>query len=68
MPTVIIHWAPGRSQDQKNRIFKRITDALVEDGGAAPETVTIIMQDITPGDAARSGEVIAPPKLENIQG
>ena len=63
MPTVIIHWAPGRTQEQKQRIFERITETLVEDGGAAPEAVTIILQDIAPGDAARAGKVIAPPKL-----
>lgn len=67
MPTVIIHWAPGRSKDQKKRIFRKITDTLVEDGGAAPESITIIMQDIAPGDSARAGEVIAPLKLDSTE-
>ena len=68
MPIVIIHWAPGRSEDQKKRIFRKITDTIVEDGGAAREAVTIIFQDIVPGDSARGGEVLGAPNLDDSEG
>lgn len=55
MPTVIIYWSPGRSAEQKQRVCQRICDALVEDGGARPEDVLVIFQNIEAGDAARPG-------------
>ncbi len=55
MPTVIIYWSPGRGTEQKKRVSQRIHDALVEDGGARPEDVLIIFQNIEAGDSARPG-------------
>jgi phenylpyruvate tautomerase PptA (4-oxalocrotonate tautomerase family) len=55
MPTVIVYWSAGRSPEQKQRVSQRIHDALVEDGGARPEDVLIIYQNIEAGDSARPG-------------
>ena len=55
MPTVIVYWSPGRSAEQKQRVSQRICDALVEEGGARPEDVLVIFQNIEAGDAARPG-------------
>jgi 4-oxalocrotonate tautomerase family enzyme len=63
MPTVIIYWSPGRSQEQKADVVREITDALVDKGSARREDVLIIFQDIQPGNFARSGELVAPPTL-----
>jgi phenylpyruvate tautomerase PptA (4-oxalocrotonate tautomerase family) len=57
MPTVIVYWSPGRSQEQKQRVSQRIYEALVDDGGARPEDVLVIFQNIEAGDAARPGAV-----------
>jgi len=58
MPTVMIYWSDGRSDDQKQKVVQRITDALVEDGDANLDDVLIIFQTIEKGDAARGGKVI----------
>lgn len=63
MPTVIIYWSPGRSQEQKADVVREVTDALVDKGGARREDVLIIFQDIQPGNFARSGTLVAPPAL-----
>jgi len=61
MPTVIIYWSPGRSQEQKQRVSRRIYEALVQDGGARPEDVLVIFQNIEAGDASRPGAAAAKP-------
>jgi 4-oxalocrotonate tautomerase family enzyme len=58
MPTVLIYWSPGRTQDQKTRVVREITDTLVEYGSARREDVLIIFQNIEAGDAGRGGEIL----------
>ncbi len=58
MPTVIIYWSPGRTQEQKNEVIREVTDTLVNKGSARREDVLIIFQEINPGDAGRGGHVI----------
>lgn len=58
MPTVIIYWSPGRTEDQKARVAEKITQVLVEDGGAKVEDVLIIFQKIEPGSTARAGKMV----------
>ncbi len=67
MPTVIIYWSPGRSDDQKKKVIENITETLIEDGGARREDVLVIFQNIEPGDAGRAGKVLAAPQL-NVNG
>jgi 4-oxalocrotonate tautomerase family enzyme len=55
MPTVIIYWSPGRSDNQKQAVAEKITDALVDEGNANRNDVLIIFQNIEAGDAARGG-------------
>jgi phenylpyruvate tautomerase PptA (4-oxalocrotonate tautomerase family) len=64
MPTVIVYWSPGRTPEQKQRVSQRIYEALVEDGGARPEDVLVIFQNIEAGDSARPG-LAAPPANDN---
>lgn len=64
MPTVIVYWSPGRSDEQKSDVIAGITDALVEKGGARREDVLVIFQDIAPGDFGRAGVRTQPPKRE----
>ena len=58
MPTVIIYWSPGRTEQQKADVIHDITETLVEKGGAQREHVLIIFQEIKPGDAGRGGRVL----------
>jgi len=61
MPTVILYWSRGRSEAQKANVAGRITDALVNEGGARREDVLIIFQNIEPGDSARAGQITGAP-------
>ncbi|MCL4875687.1 MAG: 4-oxalocrotonate tautomerase family protein [Anaerolineae bacterium] len=61
MPTVIIYWSPGRTDEQKQRVVEKMTDILVEEGGADRSSVLIIFQNIEPGDAGRGGQMLNPP-------
>lgn len=62
MPTVIIYWSPGRSDDQKAKVVADITNTLVENGSARREDVLIIFQDILPGNAGRAGVISGAPQ------
>ena len=61
MPTVLIYWAPGRTEKQKADVVHEITEALVNHAGARREDVLIIFQTIEPGDSARAGQLLKPP-------
>ena len=61
MPTVLIYWAPGRTDKQKAEVVHEITETLVNRAGARREDVLIIFQTIEPGDAARAGHILKPP-------
>ena len=41
MPEVIVHLAEGRDAAQKKALMKDITEAVVKNLGAKPETVTV---------------------------
>jgi phenylpyruvate tautomerase PptA (4-oxalocrotonate tautomerase family) len=45
MPDVKIEWNAGRTQDQKDKVAKAITDALVEIAKAPRENVKISFKD-----------------------
>jgi 4-oxalocrotonate tautomerase len=50
MPLVEISLFPGRSEDQKLAIARAVSDALVELGNSAPETVEIIYREVERAD------------------
>jgi 4-oxalocrotonate tautomerase family enzyme len=62
MPTVMLYWSPGRSDEQKQAVIEGITDVLVEKGNARREDVLVIFQNIEPGDFGRGGKVASAPK------
>jgi len=45
MPDVTIDWNAGRTQEQKDKIAKVVTDALVDIGKAPRENVKITFKD-----------------------
>jgi hypothetical protein len=45
MPDVKIEWNAGRTQDQKDKVAKAITDALVDIAKAPRENVKITFKD-----------------------
>ena len=59
MPMVQITMLQGRTVEQKRKIAKRITDALVEEAGARREAITIAFQEVSKESYASGGVLMA---------
>ena len=55
MPEVIVYAVAGRSPDQKRGLMKDITDAVVRNFGAQPESVTVQIVESPKTDKAKGG-------------
>ena len=55
MPVVTVHQWTGRTVDQKRRLAKAITDAMVEIADARPDGLHVIFQDYELENWARAG-------------
>jgi len=64
MPAVQITLLEGRTTEQKRKMAKRITDVLVEDGGANPTAVVVTFVEV-PRDSYASGGVLICDKQQN---
>jgi 4-oxalocrotonate tautomerase len=65
MPLVQITMLQGRTTDQKRKVAKRITDALVEEAGTRREGVVVVFHEVSRESYAPGGELLidkAPPK------
>jgi 4-oxalocrotonate tautomerase len=58
MPMIQITMLAGRTLDQKRKIAKRITDALVEDGGARREAIVVAFHEVSKESYATAGEMM----------
>jgi 4-oxalocrotonate tautomerase len=55
MPIVRVEMWPGRTHEQKQKLAKAITDAMVEIGKTTPEATTIVFEDVPKENWAQSG-------------
>ncbi len=55
MPVVQVHMWPGRTVEQKRRLCKAITDAMVEHGGAQRDGLHVIINEVPRDCWARAG-------------
>jgi len=55
MPVVQVQMWPGRSVEQKRRLCKAITQAMVEHAGAKPDGLHVIITEIPRDCWARAG-------------
>lgn len=55
MPFVTIQIFPGRTVEQKRKLVKAITEAMVEHVDAKPNNLNIIIQDVSPDNWALGG-------------
>jgi 4-oxalocrotonate tautomerase len=62
MPLVQITMLQGRSVDQKRKIAKRITDAMVEEAGARREAIVVTFVEVSKESYASGGELMADKK------
>ena len=46
---------PGRTHEQKQKLAKTITDAMVEIGKTTPEATLIVFEDVDKSNWAQSG-------------
>jgi len=58
MPLVQITMLTGRTADQKCKIAKRITDALVEEGGARRGGVVVTFNEVSKESYASDGDLM----------
>lgn len=55
MPEVHIFAVEGRSAEQKKALMKDITDAVVKNFGAKPDSVTVQIIEAPAADKAKAG-------------
>lgn len=55
MPEVIIYAVEGRSPEQKKKLLKAITHAVVESFEIAPEHVVVQIVESAPGNKSKGG-------------
>jgi len=59
MPLVQITMLQGRTADQKRKIARRITDALVEEAGARRKAIIVAFHEVSKESYASGGELMA---------
>jgi 4-oxalocrotonate tautomerase len=59
MPMVQITMLTGRTIDQKRKLAKRITDAMVEEAGARRESIIVAFHEVTKESYASGGILMA---------
>jgi 4-oxalocrotonate tautomerase len=58
MPLIQITMLQGRTADQKRKIAKRVTDALVEEAGAKREGIIVTFNEVSKESYASGGELL----------
>ena len=55
MPVVTVQLWEGRSLEQKRRLVRAITEAMVEHAGARPDALHVILQEVPRENWGRAG-------------
>ncbi|HYX69591.1 MAG TPA: 2-hydroxymuconate tautomerase [Terriglobales bacterium] len=58
MPHIQVTLLKGRTTEQKRKLAKRLTDAMVEEAGATRDGVTVVLVEVEKEDFARGGTLI----------
>ena len=59
MPMVQITMLAGRTAEQKRKLAQRITDVLVEEGGARREAIIVAFHEVSKESYASGGVLMA---------
>jgi 4-oxalocrotonate tautomerase family enzyme len=59
MPRITIEWFNTRTDEQRREVARRITEIMVDVGGARLEAVTIRFDEYEPRLAARAGVMLS---------
>jgi len=57
MPTIIVEWATGRTDEQKAELVKGITEVVSRVAKAPVEAVSVIIHDNGPANTAKAGKL-----------
>jgi 4-oxalocrotonate tautomerase len=57
MPIVQIDMLEGRTVEQKRKLVAKVTEAIVESVDAGPETVTIIIREMSKQNLGKAGKL-----------
>lgn len=55
MPVVTIQMWPGRTVEQKRKLTKAVTDAMIEHANVKPDGLHVIIQEVPLENWARAG-------------
>ena len=59
MPIIRIEMFEGRDRDQKRKIISEVTDGFCHATGASPESVNVILTDVSQDEWGRGGIAFA---------
>jgi 4-oxalocrotonate tautomerase len=59
MPLVQVTMLTGRTAEQKRKLAKRITDAMVEEAGAQREAIVVAFHEVSKESYASGGVLMA---------
>jgi 4-oxalocrotonate tautomerase len=62
MPHIQITWIEGRTTDQKRTVVTKLTELMVQEADAKPESVTITFVDVPAESYASNGMLVADKK------
>jgi len=57
MPTIIVEWLKGRTNEQKAQLVKEITEVVSRVAKASPEAVSVIIHDNPAANTGRAGKL-----------
>ena len=59
MPHIQITWIEGRTTEQKRTLVTRLTELMVQEASAKPESVTIAFVDVPAESYASNGMLVS---------
>ena len=59
MPIIRVEMFEGRDRDQKRKIISEVTDGFCSATGASPESVNVIITDVSQNEWGRGGIAFA---------
>ncbi len=55
MPRIYVEWMKGRTEEQRNLLAEKITEAVIEIGNAKRESVSVVFRETDPDKFYKAG-------------
>lgn len=59
MPMIRVEMIEGRTVEQKRNLAKALTDGFIETCGGKPESIHVVIEDVSADDWAVAGELLS---------